>query len=347
MELRKKRIVLLFNYLFLVLLFFGIGLPEAVAKKSTHIWKVASHAPKGVGWAVYLDKMNPDIKRITNGEVYFDWYHGGVMGDDEDYIAKIQIDQLQGAGFDGHGIVMICPETAVFQLPFLFNSFDEVAYVKAELKERLSELFSKNGYKLLVSLDQSFDDFYSTKREIRTPEDFVKSKFVTYSGQVDYEVLKSLGASPIPLNVPEIASSFRSRLCDAVLAPSIWWVGAQLYTITKHVTSTNIRYAPGAVAISMKAWNRVPEEYHRSILEIMPEHERGFNQYSQESGEKCLQAMIKYGIKEVKLTHDEVKMIKKRTKPVWDKLAGGLYPRELLDQIMGLLNQYRSQTASN
>ena len=347
MELQKKRIVLFFNCLLLVVLFCGTGFKEAVAKKSTHVWKVASHAPKGVGWAVYLDKLNPDLKKVTKEEVSFDWYHGGIMGDDEDYIAKIQIDQLQGAVFDGHGIVMICPETAVFQLPFLFNNFDEVTYVKTGLRERLSELFSKKGYKMLTSLDQSFDDFYSTRREIRTPEDFVKSRFVTYSGQVDYEVLKSLGASPIPLNVPEIASSFRARLCDAVLAPSIWWVGAQLYTITKHVTPTNIRYAPGAVAISMKAWNRVPEEYHSAILEIMPEHEQGFNQYSKESGEKCLQAMIKYGVKEVKLTHDELEMIQKKTKPVWDKLAGELYPRELLDEIMGILNQYRSQTASN
>jgi hypothetical protein len=59
--------------------------------------------------------------------------------------------------------------------------------------------------------------------------------------------------------------------------------------------------------------------------------------------DKCLAALLKYGMKEVKLTPDEIEVLKKRTRPVWDKLAGKVYSREMLDEILGYRDEYRSK----
>ena len=339
--------VIFVTIVFLLMLIQWTGLSEARSKKTTYIWKMATHAPEVIGFAIYLkDTFTPALENVTNQEVTIDWYWGGIMGDDEDWVAKIKIDQLQGAGFDGHGIVMACPELAMFQLPFLFESFDEVAFVREKLRQRLLKSFEKNGYKLLMLIDQDFDQVYSLNREVRSPEDFAKTTFVTYSGKLENEMLRILGSSPIPINVPEIPSSLRAGICNGLIAPAIWYVGAQLYTITKAVTPSTMRYAPGGIVVSTSAWNRIPEEYRRAIDGILSEHENGLNEYGHDGNARCLKAMIKYGVKEVRLSQNEIDLLKQRTRPLWDKMAGKVYPRDLLDEVRFSLDEYRSSNVS-
>lgn len=71
------------------------GICLADSKKDKVILKIATLAPEGVGWAILIkDSFAPAISKATDGVVDFDFYWGGIMGDDEDYIAKIHIDQL-------------------------------------------------------------------------------------------------------------------------------------------------------------------------------------------------------------------------------------------------------------
>jgi TRAP-type C4-dicarboxylate transport system substrate-binding protein len=328
------------------LLFLAVGLSEADSKNQKTLWKMATHAPKGISYALYIeDYVDPTLEKATEGNVAFDWYHGGIMGDDEDWLAKIKIGQLHGAGIDGHGTKLFCPPMAVLDLPFLFNNVDEVAYVKKNLRPKFNKLFEERGFVLLVLLDQGnegFDEIYSLKRPIRTPEDFAKTRFVTYSGVVEAEILKALGSSPIPLNVPEIVSSMRSGICDGLIVPAVWYVGAQLYTITKYVTPVRLRYAPGGITVALDAWNNIPEKYHAPIVEGLLGIEDRVNKDGWDSSKKCYKAMIKYGLKEVRLTPDEIEVLKKKTRPVWDKLAGREFPRELLNEVIGYLDEYRS-----
>ncbi|MDY6854087.1 MAG: TRAP transporter substrate-binding protein DctP [Thermodesulfobacteriota bacterium] len=340
----RKYMFFIFTLVLIGLFVLLIEVSKAESRKPMIILKFASLAPDGVGWAInFRENMQKGVTRVTDGDVFIDPYLGGVMGDDEDYIAKMRIDQLHGAGLSASGTVMACPQIAVLELPFLLNNFDEVEYIRTKMRQRLNRLFEKNGYRLWVLADQDFDQIYSTKNAIKTIEDFSKSRFVTWVGLVEQETLKALGTSPIPLDVPEIPSSIRSKMCNAMFAPAIWYVGTQLYTVAKYVTPCKVRYSPGCIIATMKAWNRIPEKYHEPIEEVMEISGKALNEYGHDSNKKCLKAMIKYGLKEVKLTPNEIEVLKKKTRPVWDKLAGKEYSRELLDEISGYLAEYRSK----
>ena len=339
-----KRISILIMLIGLLVSFIGIS--YAVGGNQKIVLKTGTLAPDGIGWAIFFkDSFLPAIEKATNDKVTFDIYFGGIMGDDEDYIAKMRIDQLQAGGVSAAGIVMACPELAVFELPFLFKSFDEVDYLRTKMEKRLNSIFEKNGFKLFILIDQDFDIPWSTKREIRTPEDFAKSRFVTWCPPVEDDLLQSLGVSPIPVNVPEIPSHMRSKICNAFLAPPIYLVGTQLYTVVKYVTPCKMRYSPGGIIVTMKVWNKISKESQKAIFEVLPELGREINDYGHKSNKECFRAMIKYGLKEVTLTADEIEVLKKRTRPVWDSLVGKEYPRELLDETLGYLDEYRSKEA--
>jgi TRAP-type C4-dicarboxylate transport system substrate-binding protein len=332
----------------LVFLACWTAVSRAEAKDPKEILKMASNTPNDIGLEIFIRKqITPGVKRVTDGDVVISWYHGGIMGDNRDWISKMHIDQLQGAIMDGSGIHLACPEAYVLQIPFVFNDFDEVAYVKEKLRDRMTESFHKNGYKMLMLFDQSFDKIYSTKKEARKPEDFIRMKFAAYAGLVENEIIKALGSSPIPMNVPEIVSSTRAGMCDGLFSPALWYAGSQLYTIAKYVTVSNIRYAPACIIVTMNAWNRIPENQQKAIEDVMLELEPGLGQNLKNSNSNCHRAMVKYGMNEIRWNPDEVEVLKKKTRPVWDKMAGKLYTRELLDEILGYLEEYRSKKAHN
>ncbi|MFZ2395764.1 MAG: TRAP transporter substrate-binding protein DctP [Smithella sp.] len=148
--------------------------------KALYLCKMGTLAPDGVGWAALIKSIiNPGIFKVTNGQVKLDWYYGGTMGDDQDILAKMRNGQLQGGGFSGYGMVMACPEMALMELPFLFDSYDEVEYVYSKLRPRINQWFEKRGYHLIVLAEQDFDQIYSTKIPIKTPDDFRNSRVLT------------------------------------------------------------------------------------------------------------------------------------------------------------------------
>jgi TRAP-type C4-dicarboxylate transport system substrate-binding protein len=156
--------------------------------------------------------------------------------------------------------------------------------------------------------------------------------------------LKALGASPLPIRVPEVASSIRTGVCNAVISPAIWAVGTQIYNIVEYVNPVRIRYSPGAVVVTQEAWNQVSKENQVAIENYLMSIEIDFRQKTRESNEKCLDAMLKYGMKEVKMTPAEIDVWKNRVIPVWDEFAEkGYYTKAELAEVKGLLAEYRSK----
>jgi len=313
--------------------------------KTINVFKMGTLAPDGVGWAALIkDMINLGILKVTNGQMMLDWYYGGTMGDDQDILAKMRNGQLQGGGFSGYGMAMACPEMALMELPFLFESYDEVEYVYSKLRPRINQWFEKRGYHIIFLAEQDFDQMYSTKIEIRTPEDFKKSRFLTWYGPLEERTLKALGASPLPIRVAEVAASVRTGVCDAFVSPSIWAVGTQMYTVMKYINPLRIRYSPAGGVMSLTAWNQIPKEMQTAVDNYLISTEKEFRQNVRASNEKCLKAMYKYGMKEVKMTPAEIDVFKKRLLPIWDEFADkGGYTKAELAEVKSLLAEFRSK----
>jgi TRAP-type C4-dicarboxylate transport system substrate-binding protein len=313
--------------------------------KTVYVCKMGTLAPEGVGWAALIKTMiTPGILKATNGQVVLDWYWGGTMGDDQDILAKMRNMQLQGGAFSGQGLVMACPEIALMELPFLFENYDEVEYVYSKLRPRISQWFEKRGYHLIVLAEQDFDQIYSTKIPIKTPDDFRNSRVLTWYGPLEERTLKALGASPLPIRVPEVAASIRTGVCDTFIAPGIWAVGTQMYTVMKYINPMHIRYSPAGGVIMLSTWNILPKDLQVAIDNYAITVEKEFRQKVRESNEKCLKAMYKYGMKEVKMTPAEIDVMKKRLAPVWDEFAAkGYYSKAELIEVKGLLAEFRAK----
>lgn len=310
--------------------------------KAKVTWKTATLAPKNTAYArLFEEILLPELEKETKGDLYLKIYWGGVMGDDKQILKKMRIGQLQGAGLSGQGTFALSPEIPVLGLPFMFNDYDEVDYVKAKMIDSIDNIVRQSGFKMLLWLDQDFDQIYS-KVPLNKLSEFPKAKFITWFGALEGRLLEKLGASPIPIDVTEIPSTMRAGAGDAMVAPSIWIVATQLYTTFKYVNSTKIRYTPAFNVVTETAWKETPEEHINKVSEMRVPLSKKFCKRSRQEADKCLVALIRYGIKDASPTPENLEKIKERSIPLWDELADELYSQDILDELTGHLAEYRA-----
>ncbi|WDP92811.1 MAG: TRAP transporter substrate-binding protein DctP [Desulfobacter sp.] len=320
---------------------------HSAGESDRQTWKLASLAPKHVGWAKHIREIiHPAVSRATGGNLTPRWYWGGIMGEDRDYIDKMKIGQLDGAAFTGQGVVMVLPEMSVLELPFMFNSYDEVDYVRKRMFPTFDALARKRGYIITAWADQDFDQIYSSKYPMARVEDFKKAKFLTWYGPVEHKVLARLDVRPIPMGVLEISPALRQNMADTIIAPAVWILGSQLYTTIKYVNPVKIRYSPVALFINIEAWNRLPQTYQDKLLAIRDNELKEFTQKSRMDSKRALDAMVtKAGVKKISMEKEELDKFRRLVKPVWYEMAGKDFPRSLLDELLAHLDDYRSTRA--
>ena len=319
-----------------------LSVKNSQAASAKYCLKMATLAPKTVGWARHIRNiMHPAIKKATDGQVKLKWYWGGVMGDDRDYVQKMQIGQLDGAALTGQGVVLACPEMAVVELPFMFENYDEVDYIRKAMRDDFDKIASQNGYKIIIWADQDFDQIYSVKYEMNKFADFKKASILTWYGELELALFAELGADPVPVTVPEISSSIRQGIVDTLIAPSVWIIGSQMYTVMKYVNPVKIRYSPAAAIVTLKSWNKIPKNYQKRFLALRDTAAVEFCNKCRADSIKAYKAMIKYGVKEAKMTPDVLAEFKSRTKKIWYDLVDKKYKRKTLDQLINHLEHYR------
>ncbi len=330
-------------------------LPTAYAKEPKYILKMGTLAPDGVGWAAVYKEMGRGILKETKGEVALDWFYGGVMGDDEDVILKCRNDQLQGGGFSGAGVIQLCPEMSFMELPLLFDTssnttgndeiaFKEVDHVIAHFRDRFEGWYNARGYHLLSVFEQDFDRIYSRRLAINNRQDLKTTRILTWFGALEDQSLKALGASPVPMNVPDVCANVRSGVTDAFISPYAWPVATQMYTFMKNIQKVNFRYSPMHVVITLKSWQKIPENLQKIITEYFLSHERESMEKIRSANGKCALAMEKFGVKRNSMSADELAAWKKAVEPLWLKFAeNGTYPKALLTEVLQVLAEFRAK----
>ncbi len=146
---------------FLVLLILIATAGNAPSK--TRVIKLATLAPEGSAWTEIFNNLNTELKEKTNNGVRLKIYPGGVLGDEKDMIRKMYVGQIHGAVLTSAGLSTIFSEMDVFQIPFLFKSYDEIDYVLDKMDRFFKKGFEDKGYILPAWTEGGFIRLMSTK----------------------------------------------------------------------------------------------------------------------------------------------------------------------------------------
>jgi TRAP-type C4-dicarboxylate transport system substrate-binding protein len=312
--------------------------------------KMATLAPKDSPWCDVLVRMGERWKTISNGNVKLTLYAGGVMGDEPDTVNKLRIKLIQAVALTGAGMGEIEKGVAALQIPLMFNSYDELDYVRDRLAPQLEKRIEANGFVVLNWGDAGWVYFFSDKPMTRL-DDMRKLKMFTWAGSNDeLELWKANGFHPVPLAATDSQMGLKTGLIDVIPTTPLYALWNQCFTLAKYMN--DIKWAPlvGATLVSKAVWDKIPEAQRGPMLQAARESGQQLRSGIRDMGDKAISVMTGGlpGKKMDKLTvvHADDAAVadwRKQTEAVYPKMRGKLIPEDLFDEVRRLHEEYRAK----
>jgi TRAP-type C4-dicarboxylate transport system substrate-binding protein len=304
--------------------------------------KFATLAPEGSTWMKKIEAIDDEVRRRTDNRLGFKFYPGGVQGDEKEVLRKIRNGQLHGGGFSGFGLGSLVPEVRVQELPFMFESLDELDYLREQTNEYFWELFKDKGYLNLGWADVGFVYIYS-KKPIQNPAELNAAKMWVWAGDPLAELFfKAFEISPIPLAAPDVLTSLQTGIIDAVYNSPLGCMALQWFTRIDYMTDIPISHSLGAALISMKALKKVDPADVAILLEVSRPLLRELTEKTRIQNQEAIGEIQKENVQLLSVDEDVRAEFFASGREAWGDGVGQLYSQELLDRVKGILADYRA-----
>jgi TRAP-type C4-dicarboxylate transport system substrate-binding protein len=323
---------------------------QPAKKESVIEIKMATLAPKDSPWCDVLVKMGERWRAISNGSVKLTLYAGGTMGDEPDTVNKLRVKAIQAVALTGAGMGDIEKGVAALQIPMMFDSYDELDYVRDRMAPILEKRIEANGYVVLNWGDAGWVHFFSNKPMPRL-DDLRKLKMFSWAGSNDeFELWSANGFHPVSLAATDIQMGLKTGLIDVLPTTPLYALWNQCFTLAKYMT--DIKWAPlvGATVVSKAVWEKIPEAQRGPMLQAAHDSGQDMRGKIRSMGDQAIDVMTKgmSGLKMDKLTivHADAATIadwRKQTEAVYPKMRGKIIPADLFDEARRLRDEYRAK----
>ena len=305
--------------------------------------KMATLAPEGTEWHGLLVELGQQWKVVTDGDVRLRIYPGGVVGDERDMIRKMRIGQIHGAAISNEGMTEINPYFTTFYMPMMYQSYDEVDFVRDRLSNELLNKTEENGFKILTMVDVGWAYWFSTE-PIYTPDDLKNNKIFIWAG--DYksaQLYEKHGYQPVPLAMTDVLSGLQTGLVTSLGFNPLYALAQQLFGIADNMLDMKWGNLTAAIIIDLKTWNKIKPEYQESMLSVAKSIGDGFQQKNRYDSDKSVEVMKKYGLKVNTPTPEQVKIWDELINSMGPDIRGSLIEENAFDRLMEIKKEMESR----
>jgi TRAP-type C4-dicarboxylate transport system substrate-binding protein len=308
--------------------------------------KIATLAPENTQLMKEFRAGAEEIKARTNGRVLLKFYAGGVQGAESKILQKIQIGQLQGGTFSPTDFQKQYPDLNIYGLPFVFESDDEVRYVRKRLDPILEQGIENVGFVTFGFASAGFAIILSNQ-PVRGHADLKGRKVWLPEGDlISYEAMKAVQLSPVSLPLTDVLTGLQTGLVDIVAIPPVVALALQWQTKVKYVTRTPVLFVMGFLAIQKKAFERLQPADQKVVTEVMSRIYQKIDAGSEAEAAAATQALINVGLKDIEPTPGEFEAIRaKMVDTNRDMAKQGMFSLDVLTQMQEYLAEYRAAKA--
>jgi TRAP-type C4-dicarboxylate transport system substrate-binding protein len=316
---------------------------SSFAAESSVTIKLATLAPEGSSWMKTFTALNSEVKKKTENKVQFRIYPGGVLGDEMDMLRKMKIGQIQGVALTSAGLSTLFREIDVLQIPFLFQTYEEVDAVLTKMDSFFRKGFEDNGYILLGWSEGGFIYLMSTV-PVASVADLQKAKvWIWADSPMSKAIFDEAKVSAIPLSIPDVLVGLQTGLVNVVYAPPTGAISLQWFTKVKYLTDVPLVYLAGAIVVRKETFQRISPSYQNSIIEISQRHVNQLKAVTRNENQEAIEVMKKHGTKIVTPSKDQVDEFKKLSNQAIGRLGSQSFSKKVLNEVSSILEGNRGE----
>lgn len=307
----------------------------SVSAAGTTTIRMASLAPAGSSWDKIFRAWGNTLKKDTGGAVQFQFFPGGVAGDERDVIRKMKLGQMDAAGLTSIGLGQIARPISILQMAGIFADYKQLNYVRDTMAPDFEGMFNKEGYRLLGWGDAGFGRIFA-KKPILMPEDYKTTRpWVPREDNSLPELMKIIGANGVPLGIPEVFPALQTGMVDTVVASAIAAVALQWFRYVTHVSKEASVAIVGATLIREDLFKTIAPDHQKVLLESGKKAHAALITQIQSEDAKAYKTLLSRGVIEFDTTGTPAQ------KQAWTKvneelikrMTGRLWSKELLEKV--------------
>jgi len=322
------------------ILFFGLAMPLC-AKKT--VVKLATLAPDGSEWYYMLVDLGQQWESATDGRVKLRIYPGGIIGDERDMIRKMRIGQIHGAAITAEGLSELNPDFYIFFVPLLFEDYDEVDYVRSQLRDKLINGIRESGFELLMFNDVGWVYWFTTL-SMTHPEQLKNHKIFNWAGDYKFaEIWEKAGYQAVPLASIDILPGLQTGLIDAVATNPQFALVQQMFGISNNMLDLKWGLLTGGVVLDSKIFNKMSNRDKISIKKITRDFEKKYQATMRYNDGKAVEVMKELGLRVNTLTPKEESYWRSTVENWYPDVQNIFKNQELFDEIIEIKESYKKK----
>ncbi len=211
----------------------------------------------------FAERVNARVGDVATVEVY----HSSQLGSDEEMLQKIRLG-TQDISQPSTIMSTLVPEFGLFDLPYLVASREHMQCIIDEIVwPVLAPKAEARGAKIIGVWENGFRHITNSIRPIVTPEDLRGVKLRTPQGVWRVRMFEAYGANPTPLAFAEVFVALQTGVMDGQENPYVNIAAGRFQEVQRYLTETRHVYTPSFPVVSVRAFERYPEEVQQAILE--------------------------------------------------------------------------------
>ena len=280
---------------------------------------VSPGTPKGLA----VERFKTLLETRTQGRIQVVIHPQGRLYNDHNEIEALRLGAVEmlAPSLSKFGRIGF-PEFEIFDLPFLFNSFDEVHRVtQGPLGRRLLARLQNRQMVGLGFLDNGFKHM-SGPRPLLWPKDYLGMRMRVQSSKVIAEQMQALGAIPVVLDFSETRRALSRGVVDGTENPSsnFWTQGMQ--AVQTDLTLTRHAYLGYAFVVSAAFWQYLSEQDREDIAQSVAQALAWGNSIAARENQSALQALRADGRTQIhELSTAQKQAMREMVEPVYRSLA--------------------------
>nr|NIQ38828.1 hypothetical protein [Pseudomonadota bacterium] len=160
---------------------------------------------------------------------------------------------------------------------------------------------------------------------------------------VSQAVFQKAGVSPVPLAISDVLLALQTGLVDVIYSTPFGAIALQWFTKVKYVTEVPLSYSLGAVVMTRKSFNNLPEDHQKTLKKIFHKKLARVNAEARKENEEALDVMAREGVQYVELPSQELTRFQAVTREATDDIIGKVFSKEALETVREQLAQFRKR----
>jgi TRAP-type C4-dicarboxylate transport system substrate-binding protein len=165
---------------------------------------------------------------------------------------------------------------------------------------------------------------------------------------IGHAFFKASGISPVPLSIIDVYTSLSTGLIDTVYAPPLAAIALQWFTKTKYISSVPLTNGMGALIVTRRFFERLPDELQTVLRETGTEAGEKLVTATRLDNAKSLDELKLRGLEFIEpgAGLGEADLVKLRDRAAADLVSSNYIPAAVFRKTRTLLEQMRAGHAS-